>query len=133
MPVTVLKRYLLMDEEEQTNKSLSILRTYINDTVDKSIRDKLKYMFDTVWYETGISEVAPSFIIDALTKCYPDDKDEETDFNYKLFVLRLIVKDAPVEYDTQLAISKYIDKILMPIAKKEEDVRLRALLESLGE
>jgi len=123
----------MYDDEEQTNNSLSILGTYINDTLGKSLRDKLKYIFDTVWYETGISEVAPRFIIDAITQCYPKDKDEDEDFNYKLFILRLIIKDAPIEHDMQLAISKYIDKILMPIAKEEEDVRLRALLESLGE
>lgn len=123
----------MYDDEEQTNNSLSILSTYINDTLGKSLRDKLKYIFDTVWYETGISEVAPRFIIDAITKCYPKDKDEDEDFNYKLFILQLIIKDAPIEHDMQLAISKYIDKILMPVAKEEEDVRLRALLESLGE
>lgn len=121
-----------MSRIEVSNEDLKpMVSTYEEETKDKSLYQKVEYAFNIFWYETGIPEIAPTFIRHALDYTYPREDDTNDDLRSKLFIICLIARDSP--FLEGQAIAKYIDNILIPIANHEEDKQLEYLLATLSE
>jgi len=108
-----------MDNVDENNEELdSLVKRYLEDMKDMALFKKTAYLFDTLWYETGIPDFSASFVRGAMNSVYPKKEMSDSDLYNTLYILLTIGKDSP--YIEAQAVVKTIDTILLPLAREEE-------------
>ena len=114
---------------EEEDLLTGITKTLLEDIKGKPLLKQVEYLFDTLWYDTGICDIASSFVRTAMESAYPKKDDSDYILYGKLYLLRVIGKDAP--YETAEAVANAVDTILKPVAEKESEVWLEERLAEL--
>lgn len=118
--------------EENTNENQQLnelVDKYIKDIDGMSLYKKTEYLFNTLWYETGIPDFSAPFVRDAMNNLYPKEETKDYDLHATLYTMLAIAKDCP--YIEAAAVVKVIDTILMPVARGYEQEWLEGQLKQL--
>ena len=103
-----------MDEDVK-----KLVEDYTEASKDKTLYDKVLFMFNTLWYDTGIVDFGASFLGGALDISFPSKDDTDKTLEAKMYLLSIIAENAP--FIEAVAISEFAKGYLMKIAQKEDE------------